>query len=507
MYALVLLSVALLFGLASVFGYMRREEIIRNWSQYRENPLFLFTAFLFKPDDDPRSRVGFAIDNFSTVISAVIMKSVSVFLQPLLKLFSGMTAGIEESANGIMNMRGLFNNMFQKFSSVTNIFQRRYNNSLNSLRITFLKLRESMNKTFGAAVASLYAGVATFRSIDNAVRFMTIVSITILSILLVFTVLFFFILFPILPLIAIALHFVLQTPYASSASGMQEAFCFAPSTRIPTTAGIKPIEQIGLGDRLVYEGKETRVLATMKFNSNYEPLYDLYGVGVSGAHIYYEDGIPMFVKDTAGAEKQSYTTEVVHCLITEDHKIPVISNNGTLVFADWEELESEADLEAWNKTVFKYLNPTSEYSKAKTEALASEAAVSDSANVYTPLGPVELRNITPGMSVYDEEGKATRVTGVVYLDPACVKAVKQLDKKTFVSAGTWLRRGDLWKQPLDVMEPPSNTKWRMLFTESGSFRIWTDTFIDYAVRDFSDIGATNLPSTYEATLEALQGAQ
>jgi hypothetical protein len=44
----------------------------------------------------------------------------------------------------------------------------------------------------------------------------------------------------------------------------------------------------------------------------------------------------------------------------------------------------------------------------------------------------------------------------------------------------------------------------MLFTKSGTFRILTDDFHDYAVRDFSDIGADNLPSTYASTLEALQ---
>jgi hypothetical protein len=506
MYALILLTVALAIGLASTFAYTQREEVIRNWSKYRENPLFIFTAFLFKPDDDPRSRIKFATDNFSAVIGAVIMKSMAVFFQPLMKLFSGVTAGIEESANGIMNMRGLFKNMFQKFSSITNIFQMRFGRTLNALRVTYIKLQESMNKTFGAAVASLYAGVSTFRAIDNSVRFMTIVAIAILSILLVFTILFFFVLFPILPLIAIALHFVLQTPYAGEVTGMQEAFCFAPSTQIPTTKGPKYIQDITLEDVLLYDGKETRVQATLKFNSNYEPLYDLYGVQVSGAHIYYEDGHPVFVKDARNAHANPFTTEVVYCLITEDHKIPVLSNNGVLLFADWEEIESETDLSAWNQTVFEQLNPDASYVPCAPESLASEAAISDSARIFTPLGIVELRNITPGMSVYDVDGNPTRVTGVVRLDPACVKAVEQLDATTFISLGTWLQRGTVWHQPAIPASPPSDGKWSMLFTESGTFRIITDNFHDYAVRDFSDIGTDQLPSTYASTLKALQSA-
>jgi hypothetical protein len=503
MYGLIFITVALTLGLASTFGYMKRSEIIANWSQYRENPLFLFTAFLFKPDDDPQSSLSFAVNNFNLVIGGIVLKSFSVFFQPLLKLFSGMMGGVEQSANGIMNMRGLFTNMFQKFSSVTNIFQRRYNNTFNALRITFLKLRESMNKTFGAAVASLYAGAATFRAIDNSVRFMTIVAITILSILLVFTVLFFFVLFPILPLIAIALNFVLQTPYASSASGMQEAFCFAPHTQVSTPTGPKAIQDIVLGDVLLHDdGTTTRVLGTMKLNGDYEPLYDLYGVQVSGAHIYYEQGRPVFVKDTPAAIPTAVKTEAVHCLITEDHKIPVLSNQGTLTFADWEEIETTADLEAWNATVFATLNPEAPPAPVMSDSLHSEAAVSEKAFVYTPLGPVQIKNIVPGTSVYDVEGRSTEVTGVVALDASQIKSALKLDESAYISVGTWFQQGTLWIQPQTGVPPP-DTQWYMLFTKSGTFRILTDDFHDYAVRDFSDIGADNLPSTYASTLEAL----
>ena len=497
----------LTLGLASTFGFMQREEITRNWSQYRDNPLFMFSAFLFKPDEDPRSPVEFAISNFNLVIGGIILKSFSVFFQPLMKLFSGTMDGVEQSANGIMNMRGLFSNMFKKFSSVTNIFQRRYNMTLNTLRVTFLKLNESMKKTFGAAVASLYAGVSTFRAIDNAVRFMTIVAIAILSILLVFTILFFFVLFPILPLIAIALHFVLQTPYAGSASGMQESFCFAPTTQIPTSLGHKVIQDVAIGDTLIHSnGTTTRVLATMKFNAEYEPLYDLYGVQVSGAHIYYEEGHPVFVKDAVAAQPTAIKTHAVYCLITEDHKIPVLSNRGTLTFADWEEIESTSDLEMWNATVFATLNPSTPPIVASSDSLHSESAVSEKAFVYTPLGPVQIKNIVPGTTVYDMEGRTTEVTGVVALDASQIKSVLKLDESTYVSAGTWLQQGALWIQPQACTTPPSSTHWYMLFTKSGTFRLVTDNFQEYVVRDFSDIGADNLPSTYASTLEALQQA-
>ena len=220
MYAFIVLSLFFIISLSFISAYIRRDEIIKNWTKYRDNPLYIFAAPLFKPDDDPRSRLKFASDNFVDVINGFIMRIFAVFLQPVMKIVQLLTGSLEESAGGIMNMRGVLGNMYKKFNSVTDIFNRRYNNTFHSLRITWVKLHESLKKTFGVAVSALYAGVSAFRGIDNMFRLMTIVSIVILSILLGFVVFFFFILWPILPLIFIAIAFISQTPYAGEVSGM-----------------------------------------------------------------------------------------------------------------------------------------------------------------------------------------------------------------------------------------------------------------------------------------------
>jgi hypothetical protein len=119
------LTAFMLIALSFIAAYVRRDEIIANWSKYRDNPLYIFAAPMFKPDNDPRSRLAFAVDNFTAVVTSLIMKVFKVFLEPVMKIIGGMTGSLQEMAGGIMNMRGVFNNMFQKFSSVTNIFQRR----------------------------------------------------------------------------------------------------------------------------------------------------------------------------------------------------------------------------------------------------------------------------------------------------------------------------------------------------------------------------------------------
>jgi hypothetical protein len=498
------LTAVLLISLSIVAAYIRRDEVMANWSKYRDNPLYMFAAPMFKPDEDPRSRLGFAADNFRDVIVSLMMKVFAVFLQPVMKIIQMVTSSMEESLKGIMNMRGLFKNMFQKFSSVTNVFQRRYNNTFHALRVTWTKLRESLNKTFGVAVSSLYAGVSAFRAIDNAARLMTIVAIVILSILLGFVIFFFFILWPILPIIIIGIHFVAQTPYAGEVMGMESAFCFEAETYLPTTDGKKMIKDVKVGDVLVYNDERITVKGTMILDGEYEPLYDLYGVQVSGAHIYYENGVATFVSEARDALPGASRPDSVYCLITSSHTIPVLSNNGVLLFADWEEIQAEEDLATWNKTVFEMLNPDTAYEAPSKESLASEAAFSEQSSVFTPLGPVQIRNLHPGTTVFDAKGLPTRVTGVVQLDISEITAAEKYDETTFVSAGTWIRSGTKWAQPKAVTPPPANMKWYMLFTEAGSFRVVTSNFQDIVVRDFSDVGSHEIQKTYDWVLESLR---
>jgi len=506
MYALIALTVFFIISLSFASAYMRHDEIIKNWSKYRDNPLYIFAAPLFKPETDPRSRLKFAADNFTDVINTFIMRIFKVFLQPVMKIVQLMTGSMEESLNGIMNMRGVLGNMYKKFDSVANIFQRRYNNTFQSLRVTYVKLNESLKKTFGVAVSTLYAGVSAFRAIDNMFRLMTIVSIVILSILLGFVVFFFFILWPIMPLIIMAIAFIAQTPYAGEVTGMGSAFCFSGSTQVPTTKGDKPIKEIKIGDVLVHKGQQNKVTGTLAFNGKYEALYDLFGVQVSGSHIYFHEGKPMFVKDMKEATSGAAAAQQVYCLITENNTIPVISNKGVVLFADWEELSSAEDLAHWHNTVFEMLNPAgASYTAPTDKQLNSESALSERSYIGTPLGPVEIRNLTPGMKVYDCDSNLTEVTGVVRIHPETVTAAAQLDSRTFLSAGTWIYSDGVWNQPRETSAPPSAI-WYQLFTTAGTFRVLTSDFKDIPVRDFSDVGSESIEKTYDWVLGALLAA-
>jgi hypothetical protein len=502
MYALLALSFLFIISLSFISAYIRRDEIIKNWTKYRDNPLYIFAAPLFKPDDDPRSRLKFASDNFVDVINGFIMRIFAVFLQPVMKIVQLLTGSLEESAGGIMNMRGVLGNMYKKFNSVVDIFMRRYNNTFHSLRITWVKLHESLKKTFGVAVSALYAGVSAFRGIDNMFRLMTIVSIVILSILLGFVVFFFFLLWPLIPLILVTIGFISQTPYASEVSGMGSAFCFSGDTKVATLNGIKTMKEIKIGTVLIQNGVENKVTAKLEFKDEYESLYDLYGVQVSGSHIYLHDGIPIFVKDHPDAKPNAISPPQVYCLITENHTIPVISNKGIIVFADWEEISKHEDLLDWHKIVFSMLNPNTPYSPPNKHNLNSESAISEKTYVVTPLGPLQIRHCTPGMKVYDSNNDVTTVNGIVKIHCDEVDAAVQLDTNTFISAGTWIHTEAGWKMP-SKSNASNKMAWYQLFTTAGTFRILTSDFKTIAVRDFSDVGSENIEKTYDWVLTTL----
>jgi hypothetical protein len=91
------------------------------------------------------------------------------------------------------------------------------------------------------------------------------------------------------------------------------------------------------------------------------------------------------------------------------------------------------------------------------------------------------------------------------LDTSEITAAEKYDETTFVSAGTWIRSGTKWAQPKATTLPPTTTKWYMLFTEAGSFRVVTSNFQDIVVRDFSDVGSQEIQKTYDWVLESLRG--
>lgn len=495
MWFFIALTFTLFLGLVFLSALMRRNEIMANWSKYKSDPFYMFAAPLFKPDDDPRSRLEFGADNFKDNLLSMITSIFAVLLQPVFQVFKLFTDAISESMNGLFNINSLLSNMWTKWNSMTDIFTRRFQGVFHQFRMTFTKIYNSMEKSYGVAVSSLFAGISTIHTMTSFLDLVIKIVIAILVILVVMVILLFFVLAPLIPLILTVIGIIAASAMGGAVGGMAESFCFTPETQVHTKDGPIAISALKLGQSI---NQHTKVLAVMKFQKDNYDLYTFDGIVVAGSHILYEHGIPILVRDHPDAYPTPQNTEL-YCLITSTHTIPIVGSSSIHIFADWEEIEKTDDLTDWYKEVYEYLNKEKPDDQPTENILRTESALAKGTQIVTPNGTATIESFVPGNVILDSTGHPTRITGIITLHPSLIKSAAFLDD-TYVSGGTWIQF-DKWKHQDDLIAPP-HTSWYALFTEDGTFQIKTGQKI-MNCRDFSDIGEDNLQETYPTILKKL----
>lgn len=486
MFQFLLLTLALLVGLGALFSFARRKEIIANWNQYRTNPIFMFSAFLYKPDSDPRSRFQFAADNFTDVIKSLVTGLFEVALEPVFNLLRMLGNTLEQNLRGIQSMRTVFANMWHGFTDMAAIFENRFALVLHQLRTVMFRLFTAFQRVTGVATSAVFSGLSALYSMLNFIDLLIKVIIVILVVLVILVIFFFFILAPFIPVILVVVGIISTTAMAGAVGGMAGTFCFAETTPIVLQSGAhKLISEIRVGDVLE---KGATVTGTLQFLAPSE-LYDLHGVQVSGSHIVFSETGPVHVKDHPEAKRISYTGSHVYCLNTSTHTIRVRN----IVFSDWEELSTEVDMLLWNRFVWNQLNKGT-WIAPKPDALESEAGILPTLRVRTPTGSIVAETLRPGMVVLDATGQPTKVTGCVRLASDTIAAVT----KDGLSAGTWIL-GSRWEQPAATYTNTDSSAFVHCTTGSGTILLESGI----AIRDFTDVGWDAISRSYDWVLERL----
>jgi hypothetical protein len=503
------ITIGLFMALVIAMGLSRREEIKANWSKYRTDPLYMFSAFLFRPDDDTRSRFGFAMDNFIDIANSVITAIIQVILVPLFSVFKMFGNALTSMIQALLGVRKLLERNWSGFNQVSGGFMRRFGMILHELRKTFFKLYTSFQRATGVATSAVFMGLSSIYSTLNFIDLVIKIILIILIILVVLVIFLFFIFAPFIPVILVVVGIITTTVFAGAVGGMADTFCFAENTLVVLHDGQKvPIHQVRVGDRL---WGNTQVTATMEFAADTYSMYDYYGIQVSGDHIVYTPEGPTLVRNISHAIPiSSNKVGKVYCLNTTTRSIPVYCRQShTIVhFADWEELPSQ-DLHAlreWNRHVHTVLNaPEYTWTAPSDDVLHTDAAIREDICVRTPNGSVHIKEIHPGTNVLDAEGLITRVVGVVRLASSEI-----LKTPEGISAACWIGGQKGWMQhgvpslasterwATDAEE--ETMEWYQLFTESGSFLLGDGT----RVRDFSDVGSSEIQQTYTMVLETLR---
>lgn len=500
MFAFIALTAGLVFTLAFAKAYMNSAEVSANWSKYKSDPLYMFAAYMFKPDDDPRSRFQFAADNFIDNIMDYVHKIFTVFLQPVMNIFRLFTNSLTQSSNGLFNIRMILGKMWTAFNSMTDIFMRRFYSVFHQLRVTFIKLNESMGKTFGIATSSIYAALSTIRAMMSVFDLMINICVAILIILAVFMIFLPFLLIPFIFLILMVTQIIDRSGQGGQVSGLAGVFCFTADTRVATPTGSIPIYQVKLGTVLA---DQQVVNGVFNFQQPAKDMYNVHGVIVSGSHIVFtKDGKACHVSEHPDAVPHTGDVSEVYCLMTSNRRIPIVGNDGILQFADWEELDSEDEgLDSWNAIVYSLLNNKQRTHTPSEHNIHSESCFSAETRVSTVFGHRAIETIRPGTYVDDGFGGVSRVTGVVRIHGSEITGAVQYDSTTTLSAGAWLYKDGIWQQPKYVEANPvvEEQIWYSLFTEAGTFVVGNDL----VVRDFTDVGSKDIDKTYAMVIDEL----
>jgi len=501
MLAFVALTSVLVIGVLYFFAKVNQKDVLANWESYNKNPFFVFfLAPFYKPDGDNRSRLQFAFDNFFSVMMGFADETMKTLMKPVMQIFKLLTDAIDQTVNGLFNVRGVLKVMWSRFNSMTAVFMTRFQGSLTALRATFMKLHAAIGKTFAIAVAGIMSGLSALQAMFSVFDLIVNIILTILVILAAIFIWLPFILIPVIVIIIMTVNVINDSGQGHKVTGMAEVFCFESGTLVETANGPQTIERVELETRLADGGT---VKGVFRFEQDTDDMYALHGVNVSGSHIVYLDNQPLFVKNHPDAYKLPQSHRRVYCLLTSTRRIPIHSSIGTLQFADWEEIDNTVDtLSKWNRQVFEMLNTSNKYTLPTITTLQSESGFTGDTQIMTPLGPVKLAGIYPGYIVFDADGRPTEVAGVVRLASSEIEGYTQLGGTARMSAGTWIKQNGLWTQPQNTVANTGKMDWFQLFTEAGTFQVFTNTNI-IKVRDFTDVGHSDIHKTYDWVLETL----
>jgi hypothetical protein len=303
----------------------------------------------------------------------------------------------------------------------------------------------------------------------------------VLYILMALVVVFFL---PILPFLIIVLITVagIEKSMPGSTGPMGAVFCFHKNTNIIMKDGLERISSIEPGD--ILEGGNI-VQGIVEVPG--EVLYSLDNILVSGYHSVYYEGKIIYVKDHPRALITDKKEQTLWTLITTKREISVMGSNGPLKFLDWDEIPDTPEAnKAWDFTVNEMLNGNNAINLSMLPT--SPPCIDPSARVRTNQGGlIPISHIRIGTWIYDELGW-TKVTGI------CVRTVENtlLIDGTHITDGNWvLSPSREWKHPTGISIKKPLTGYQLI-TESGSFKIYLASNKELIMRDFTEVGSTQI---------------
>lgn len=488
LYLFIILLLALTIGFAILIGQASRLDTINNWAERRCDLDAIFAAFYYKADNDPRSAFEFQADNLKFCIGAMSEDYLNSLFGPMFQILQSQMNVTDIMMAAMKSLRTILNTVYQPFSSMINKFMNKFKQIGSLASRIFQHLYMSMKKAAATATASIFIAISLQTAFLNGIDLVINIIMVVLYIMIALAFIFFLPLIPVMVFVTMAVNGI-EAGFPGRTGGMGEVFCFHRETSIiMLDSSIKSIYTVKVGDILLHN----QVVEAVIELPSLQDLYSLDGVLVSGDHLVFSDSLEKMipVKDHSNSEITSMQTDSVWSLITSNRQIPVKGFNGPIVFSDWEEQpDTLYDAELWEKAVRLMLNKTENTDKCipplHPPSLDKTIKVKHYNQGWIPLDTIKRGDWILG------DGRWTQVLGT------CQRGVKGgiLKNGQKITDGVWIQYGS-WAH---LQDQSDKEYWEgmQLITDSGSFKILlNELFTDYLVRDFTEVGWSNLHRTY-----------
>ena len=297
--------IIIIFLLLYIFNFLvvGIQRIKDNWPLYRCQPLVMPFAKIF--GHNSRENFGFCIQNMQKGFMAPLLRPLNFNVGLLSDITSGLTTNLNSTRNFLKDFR------LSSSGAISNIFSSIFNITIEIQRV-FINLKDTIGKLVGIMTTVLY-------TLDGSIMTMT-------------------------------------SAWNGPPGQLVKALCFHPETKLQLNNGeIVSMKDIPLNSTLQ---NGTRVCAIMKISNldenglHIEKMYkvkrkinisqeiETADILVSGSHLIYDPNTKQFVhvKDLPVSELTEINCDILSCLITSDHTIPI----GEWIFHDWEDSNGSA---------------------------------------------------------------------------------------------------------------------------------------------------------------------
>ena len=350
-----------------IIGYLlvqiNLEPLKKNFPQNKCHPAYIpFAGFIAKPPD--QTTMEFTASNFSMCINQVLTMIVHNYTKPintivnmLNTIFMSLMKAVAIIQKTVYRLKNLMHELFQLIISRIMAAIMPFIKMIIKIKDSFGKLGAIMGSVLQMLIG-LYLSAKAFMGslIALCILYLVIIAAILIVVFIIpifgppiamFGLIAWVIMATALGLIVGYITYILALTKATVPSKPAFPpppdiwpFCFEPNTPVNMNDGkTKKMKNIQIGDVLQ---NNITVISTIKIQGDPEnPFYKIWSdklnteILVTGTHkiINPKNNEAIFVKDFDKAEKSIFWGPVMHCLITDNHTIPI----GEYTFKDWED--------------------------------------------------------------------------------------------------------------------------------------------------------------------------